>query len=383
MRTAGPLHMVVLIDGLGWQLLEGRDFLSDLLPHRRPVRTILGYSSGAIPTILTGRPPSEHGHWNLLYRDREGSPFRWLRPFGTVVDHVLDNRVGRKLLKELGRRAFGLGPLFECCVAPSLLPSFNWVERRNIYKPGGVSGTPSIFDRLTEASISYRAYSYHEWTDAEILAKAKHDLESHQARFLFLYLSELDAYLHAHIGDEKLVSDRLAWYESQLARLFHAARTVDPEVRLTLVSDHGMTPVRDHYDLVGEVEALGHVMPRDYLAAYDSTMARFWFSSDRARADILTHLASVPAGRILSDDELSRLGILFPDRRYGQVVFLLKPGWLFARSAFNGHGWRPAGMHGYDPDDPSSHAVFLDNQVPALSIAEMADLYALIDPTLD
>jgi len=38
-----------------------------------------------------------------------------------------------------------------------------------------------------------------------------------------------------------------------------------------------MTPVEHAYDLVSEIEGLGFLMPEDYLAVYDSTMARYWF----------------------------------------------------------------------------------------------------------
>jgi len=83
---------------------------------------VVGYSSGAIPTMLTGKSPAEHGHWNLFYYDPEGSPFRWLRRFQFLPDRVLGHRVARKVVKEVGRRALGLGPLFDCAVSPRLLP---------------------------------------------------------------------------------------------------------------------------------------------------------------------------------------------------------------------------------------------------------------------
>ncbi len=64
-----------LIDALGWKYLEDSPFLDDLLPYRAPLQTVLGFSSGAIPTILTGVPPAVTGHWNLFYFDPKGSPF--------------------------------------------------------------------------------------------------------------------------------------------------------------------------------------------------------------------------------------------------------------------------------------------------------------------
>ncbi len=372
---AQQLHVFVLVDALGWQFIQKRDFLQDVLPYRTPLRTVLGFSSGAIPTILTGLPPARTGHWNLFYYDPQGSPFRWVRSVAFLPDRVLDHRVTRKVLKELGRRVLGLGPLFECCVCPRLLPLFNWVERRSIYERGGIAGAPSIFDHLAEAGVPYRVYSYHQGSDRGLLHLVHQDLRRSAARFLFLSLSELDHFLHDHCASAGEVESRLNWYAAQLRELFEAARSLDPNAGFTVFSDHGMTPVRHHYDLVREVEALGFTMPRDYLAVYDSTMARFWFFADSARRKISEYLHTVPCGRILSSGELAELGVLFSDARFGEVVFLLHPGWLLSSSDFNGAGWIPEGMHGYHPADPYSDAVFLSNWKPAAELRTIADVY--------
>ena len=72
---------------------------------------------------------------------------------------------------------------------------------------------------------------------------------------------------------------------------------------------------------------------------------------------------------------MDRLGILFPDRRYGEIVFLLDPGWLLATSDFNGNGWHPVGMHGYHPSDSHSDAIYLSNQHPRQQMSTIADIY--------
>jgi len=375
----GRLHVFVLIDALGWEVIKDRPFLNAELPFRKPVTTVLGYSSGAIPTILTGLRPAQTGHWNLLYYDPNGSPFRWLRWFSFLPDRVLDNRYSRKLIKELGRRVLGMGPLFECFVSPTLLPSFNWVEKENIYAEGGISGSVSIFDRLKERRVPYRVYSYHSLSDAEILNHARRDIQAGGANFFFVYLSEIDRFLHGQCTDQPAVSQRLAWYEQQLRELFTVAIRKDSEATFTIISDHGMTPVRSQYDLVGKIEALGFKMPKHYLSVYDSTMARYWFFDQGARRAILAELERTTCGRILDDSELERLGILFPDRRYGEVVFLLDPGWLFARSDFNGDGWHPVGMHGYHPSDPHSDAIFLSNHPARHTVNTIADLYPCLE----
>ncbi|HEV2178535.1 MAG TPA: alkaline phosphatase family protein [Terriglobia bacterium] len=372
------LRLFVLIDALGWKFLEGREFLSDTLPYRNPLRTVLGFSSGAIPTILTGLPPAQTGHWNLLYYDPKGSPFRWFSHFGFLPRVILDHRVTRKILKETGRHFLGLGKNFDCGVSPRLLPLFNWVERANIYERGGIGSTRSIFDDLEAEGIAYRVYSYHRWTDAEILARAARDLAQGAADFFFIYLSELDQLLHDQWAHPEPVDERLRWYAAHLQRLFEGARQRDPEATLAVFSDHGMTPVSERHDLVAEIKGLGLSMPEDYLAVYDSTMARFWFFSEHARKSIGECLRELPYGRILPDEELRGLGVFFPDHRYGEVVFLLNPGGLIANSDFNGPQWVPAGMHGYHPDDRYSDAVFLSNRRFCFPAGTIADVFRIM-----
>jgi predicted AlkP superfamily pyrophosphatase or phosphodiesterase len=376
MSPAHPIHLFVLIDALGWRFLEGRAFLADLLPYRAPLRTVLGFSSGAIPTILTGLPPARTGHWNLFYYDPEGSPYRWLRAFLFLPDGILEHRVTRKLLKELGRHVLGLGPLFECCVSPRLLPWFNYVEKQNIYDCGAIAAAPSIFDHAKEKGTSFRVYSYHQWTDKQIFHRVREDLRNSDTSLFFVYLSELDLFLHNHCVDAGQVSQQLNWYARELAELYQHASRIDPEAKLTVFSDHGMTPVRHHYDLVAEMEGLHFRMPDDYLAVYDSTMARFWFFNPQARQAIPRRLETLPCGRIIPDEELQRLGVFFPDRRYGERIFLMHPGWLLSRSDFNGRGWMPVGMHGYHPEDPDSDGIFLSNRQPPVCVTTVADVYA-------
>jgi predicted AlkP superfamily pyrophosphatase or phosphodiesterase len=365
----------VLIDALGWEYLKERRFLNDLLPYRRPLRTVLGFSSGAIPTILTGAWPSVTGHWNLFYYDPNKSPFRWLKHFAFVPDSILNHRITTKILKETGRHLLGLGPSFECCVMPSELRWFNFVEKKNIYAPGGIAGAKSIFDHLEQNQVPHRIYTYHRWTDAEIVELAERDLSVRAANFYFLYLSEMDMFLHMHCIDQRKLDERIAWYERKLRRLFDHARKIDPRVSMTILSDHGMTPVQHYFDLMKEVAETGYKVRRDYLAVYDSTMARFWFFNESARNGIAAVLEKAECGRILSDQELQALGVYFDDRRFGEIVFLLRPGWIFSKSNFNGPQWKPVGMHGYHPDDSYSDGIFLASRTPETEICTIADVY--------
>lgn len=375
MTKTGTLGVFLLIDALGWKILEQRSMLERWLPYRRRLRTVLGFSSGAIPTILTGRPPQVTGRWNLCYYDPVASPFRWFAPFTRLPAPLIENRAVRKALTEAGRRLLGCGPLFECCVSPRILPYFNWAEKRNLYAHGALDGVPTIFDQLSDAGIPHHVLSYHQGDDASLLRMTQQQIEGGEPGFHFTYLCELDAFLHKHIDDDRLVTQRLQWYAERCEGLFQSAIERDPSTTLAVFSDHGMTPVRRHFDIAAAISECGFRSPRDYLAVLDSTMVRMWFFSDRARGTISERLEILDCGRLLSRTELQSLGVWFSDRRYGEAIFLLHPGCLVSAGSAGHRGWRPVGMHGYHPDDPDSDAAFLSNRPVPFPMESIADTY--------
>ena len=65
----------VLMDALGWEWIKEHPFLKEVAPYRRPLDSVLGFSTAAIPSILTGRFPDEHGRLSLFHRANGHSPF--------------------------------------------------------------------------------------------------------------------------------------------------------------------------------------------------------------------------------------------------------------------------------------------------------------------
>ncbi|MGH9488634.1 MAG: alkaline phosphatase family protein [Terriglobales bacterium] len=366
------------MDALGWPVAEAHSFLRSRLLWRRPLRTTLGYSSGAIPTLLSGVRPDEHGHWNLLYYDPAGSPFDWLRRLPLPAVRCLDNRWGRRGLTWLGRHLLGLGPGFECALRPELLPWFNWGERRYLFQPGSLSPCTSAFDWWERARLRYRIYSYRDGSDQQLLARALRDVRRGTVDTVFLYLCELDHHLHLHRSEPALTGAVLARYATALEKLYAAAESRDPRMCFRVFSDHGMAPVRERADLAGRLRARGWQPGRDYLAVFDSTMLRFWFRREPARTDITAWLAALDCGRILTEAELRQEGVWFGDARFGEVIFLLHPGVMVAAGEFNGGGWNPCGMHGYDPGDADSDAVLLSNCAGDIRLHSIRDLFGCL-----
>lgn len=365
--------LVFLIDAFGWDLQTARPFLEEHV-HRRPLKTVLGFSSAAIPTLLTGKHPDEHGRWFLYRRNRADSPFGFARFLAPFARGPLAGPVRSAYEKCFDHFTDITGYYHLYRVPLRLLPWFDLPERRPVYLPGGVDGAPSLFDRVREAGVPFRSWYWRTPEEAnfdEMLAAAREGEET----FLFFYASELDGLMHANGTDAPETHDLLDRYEARIREILGEAEKGADEVELYVCSDHGMVNVERVVDLMNDVRSLPFREGKEYLPFYDSTFARFWFFSDAAKKGIREHLAGSAGGRFLEEEELRRLRVLFPGREYGEAIFVMGAGTVIAPS-FMGEG-APAAMHGYHPDDPGSDGLLISNRpLPErdLSIRDMAAL---------
>jgi len=357
------ISLVFLVDALGYELVGRGGFLDSLAGPERPrVSSVLGFSSAAIPSILTGRTPAEHGHWSM-YRARIGpSVFDRYRALLSMADRLPRGhwRVRRWLTDRL--RSDGVTGYFALYEVPLRhLRHFDLCEKRNIYHPRAFDGIDSLFDRLAAAAVPYRVWDWsvpseQAFTEMETLAG------SGAERFLFLYTAGLDEVLHLHGPSSPAVKEWLRSCEEAILRIVSAARTAGRRPRIRIFGDHGMAQVHACADISEDLAKLPHRMPRDYIVFLDSTMARFWFHKDQARQDIMEHLLERRDGRFLSAEELSHLGVAFSEHDYGEEIFLVDPGILILPSFM---GSTPIqGMHGYHPEDRDSDTTLIAEPKP-------------------
>jgi hypothetical protein len=378
MNRQDTLALFVFVDALGWELVQKYGFLTKLAPTRTRLETVLGYSCTCDPTILTGCLPQEHGHFSFFAYAPERSPFpKSLCRLLGLLPRALSSRarVRNKISQWVGNRLGTTGYFNLYAVPFHRLPEFDYTERRDLYQPGGINGGQvTLFDELRAAKIPHFISDWRK-DDASNVAALAQALKQEKPRVAYLYLAGLDGILHAEGTQSEAVTAKLRWYEEKLTELVENAREHYADVRLHLFSDHGMHEVTHTCNLMARIEGLGLEWGKDYAAVYDSTMARFWFLSERAKTAIPEALAQECSGRVLSPSELNAFGCDFADQRYGQLFFLLNPGILLCPSFM---GERPIkGMHGYDPADPNSAASYLSNvTVPVLPqhLTDLKDL---------
>jgi predicted AlkP superfamily pyrophosphatase or phosphodiesterase len=377
MAGSRDLSLFVFIDALGWELLQRHRFLDGILQTRSPLQTVFGYSCTCDPTILTGLQPADHGHFSFFYYAPEKSPFRLCRPLRFLPKELTRRGRVRRQISRLIQAACGYDGYFQIYNVPfQLLPLFDYSEKKDLYRPGGIiNGQPTIFDHLRERRIPFCVSDWRKGEKRNLL-EMQSELSRGECSFAYLYLAELDGILHAEGTGSPRVADKIAWYDRQLRQLLAHAKTRYDEVRLYVFSDHGMTDVVSDFDLIAEVDRLGFRFGHDYAAAYDSTMARFWFFDERTETRVRRMLESMPCGRVLEDTELRELGTYFPDGKYGELFFLLDPGVLMCPSFMNEK--HMAGMHGYHPSHPDSIASFASSERMAETPRRLENLYSLM-----
>ncbi|MBR4254520.1 MAG: alkaline phosphatase family protein [Lentisphaeria bacterium] len=365
-------------DALGYEIVQRYHFMMEELPVRLPVRTQFGYSSTCVPTILTGEPPTKHGHFSFFYRPKDAkspfSIFRRLHPF-LHPSAVFDNhRIRHRVSLWMQHRLHYTGYFNLYRVPYACLPFFDYCEKQDIFAPHGLAPVKNLRDVLTESGVPFHISNWH-LTDDQNISEAKRLLEEERTEFFFIYTAGLDGMLHFHVHESEVVKKHLEAFSSKVRSLLETARAHFRQVDFCIFSDHGMTPLKGETDIKSRIEALPLKFGRDYIAAYDSTMLRVWFLDPNARKPVMDAVSDAP-GHWLSAEEKAVLHVDFADCSYGDEIFLLDPGIQLVPSDM---GNKPIpGMHGFSPDDRDSMACILSVHELTDHPREIADFFRLM-----
>lgn len=366
-----------MIDACGWEIVRNDPFLQEHAPLRKRLRSVFGYSSTCVPSILSGRWPVEHRNWCYFVYDPKNSPFRTLRLLRWLPTAWTGRRIVRRLLTRCVKSQLNFRGYFDLYNIPfKYIGLYDFTEKKSPLKPKGMNRGANIFDFLEKRQIPYFVSDTAQ-TEEAIRDSMLEAIAAEKIDFGFAYWPGLDGLLHRVGNQSPLVPQRLRMYEQWIDQILQTAHEHYQEVRLYVFSDHGMANCDELLDLRKQIDSLGLKMGKDYAVVYDSTMARFWFLNEQARKQITQQLAKVPEGRIIPDAELEQMNALFPDRYFGELIFLVKEGVLIVPSHM---GERPIrAMHGYHPTDKHSFATLFTNQseIPE-EVAAIPDIYRLM-----
>ena len=373
----GTVKVFVFVDALGWKQAEKYGFLRDLLPHRREIEMQFGYSCTAIPTILSGQPPSVHGHLAFYDWAPERSPFKGLARLAPLMrPRSFWNRGRvRHWLSKAVKRWCGFTGYFQLYGVPfERLPFLDYCEKRDLFAPGGMSPVPNLADVWTAAGWRWHISDWRK-SETENFAAAEALFRAGAVDRAFVYSAAFDALQHDRVGDDAALRPAVERYAESVRGLREALAAAGRPFELTVVSDHGMTPLRGTADVPAALAKTGLRWGVDYASAIDSTMVRCWWLREGAEAVVREALSGLP-GRWVGEDELRRHGVWRDDRKFGDAIFLGDPGIQFVPGDM---GVKPLhGMHGYDPADPDSAACCLSTVPIPGSVRRVRDYFAMM-----
>ena len=371
------LSLFVFIDGFGWEVYKKHGFSIDAIKTRKKLETTFGFSSGADPSILTGRYPDEHTHWSSFYYDPINSPFKFCKYLSFLPKIIFDRFRPRHYLSKLIQKFYGYTGYFELYSVPfKVLPYFDYLEKHDYFVPKGILKTDTIFDWCVENNIPYHCS---DWRKSETfnIETLKNKISEKNIEFTYLYLPQLDGVMHTYGTEHQKTKEKLLWLEEQIDDVYtHALNNYD-EVSLHIFSDHGMCDTVGTVDLISIVEKADLVYGKDYIAMYDSTMARFWFLNDCARKTINKLLSDVDFGVIVKDEKLKEMHVFFEDRKFGELFFLTNPGILITPSYF---GLKAIpGMHGFDTGHKDSYSLMFSSTSIDQNINSITDIRKVME----
>lgn len=376
MKKHKTIEIFLFIDALGWKIVNDHHFMENLFPHRKKTMMQFGYSSSAIPTILSGKTPAEHGHLGLFRFAPDASPFKTFSRFAWFFKPArLWNRGRvRHHLSKILKKLYGFTGYFQLYRMPIWKLKFvDYCEKRDLFLSGGMEDIANLHDTLSRMNVDFHISDWHFSDDKNYLA-AENAIESGK-NFLFVYTASFDGVLHDKVGDFTAVQSKLDDIQMQIEHLYAKALEYAENVHFTVFSDHGMTPLAGTVDVMRKIDQSGLIFGKDYGACYDSTMARFYYLNENSKG-VITEIMKEFPGHFLTVEEEKKYGIYRADRAFGDAIFLLDAGLQIVPSDM---GEKPLnGMHGFIPEDEHSHAVILSNTIVPEKVERVADYFDLM-----
>ena len=377
------IYAYMFIDALGWKIAQTHGFAKDMLPFRSKVEMQFGYSSAAIPTILSGEQPQKHGHFSFFYYNPEASPFKkfkYIKYFFGAGLHPRcffnRGRIRRHISKFVAKRMGYTGYFSLYSVPFEKLKYLDYCEKYDIFAKDGLAPVENLRDVLLKTKLGWHISDWRR-TEAQNVSCAISDLESGKTDFAFIYSGDFDGFMHDNVYDKKVVGERLKHYEKIVSDVIAALKRSGREFEFTILSDHGMTPTTGKVDLMKKVSSLKLKYGKDYISLFDSTMLRLWYLNDASREKVRARLSKDDCrGRFISDEEKKKYGIFFEDNKFGEDIFLTEEGVQIEPCDLGAKAMN--GMHGYAPEAEDSYAGHYSTSVPRFTPQHVKDFFALM-----
>jgi hypothetical protein len=210
----------------------------------------------------------------------------------------------------------------------------------------------SIVDLVHEAGMQHYIVNCENNSPVQAFKILRRRLADKSVDFAFVHSNEIDHLLHCNPHDFQKIDKKLRQYERKIKKIIKAGESASNNFNLTVFSGHGITFAPQRINIKKKIESIGLDYGNDYHAVYDPTMARFWYKDKSIKSIVIDKLKELRHCRILTVKDKKKYGIYFPDRRYGETIALVDPGFQISPNDVVSQFLK--GMHGYDPEHPDS-----------------------------
>jgi hypothetical protein len=244
---------------------------------------------------------------------------------------------------------------------PILTPSAYLLELSSGYasvSPETRFAVPTVFEILRSIAMPSSIIYNSRFGEMPISAK---EIRLDEKNLLTYILISIDEYYHHKGAEHPATITHMRDIDLFLQHLFSRISERFDDFYYIVISDHGFSSVRHRLDMQMVVDGID---PAEFVMFTDATMARFWFTSERARDEVEDRLRALRYGVILDDSLKEQFGIDFSHNYYGDLILLLNPGVVPLWDSW-GMCISPThplvGAHGYDPRHDSSHGFLSTN----------------------
>jgi predicted AlkP superfamily pyrophosphatase or phosphodiesterase len=361
-RIENNLSILLLIDACRQDYIDEihTPFLNNL--KMQGVFGILYPTFGFEPdaAYIAGLYPDEANGGAQFWFSPEDSPFRFTKYLPKKLNCLpkIPDLVLRKILKEIA--------MYNCEVpkpttAHIPFPLLQYIGFSKKCKMENSRFVPSkgIFDILRDNG---QKWLFHgppkKGVDINSVVRCVNDNLAPPKSFAFLHIGDLDKVGHRYGPESREIKKVLKKIDKGIEQILNVAKKHFQFVHIVIIGDHGMMQVERTVDIGSALEELPIKLGRDYLFFLDSTMARFWFFSDKAEKLISELMRKMIGGHILSKVDKQKYHLNYSHNKYGDIIFLADPGVLIFPNFYQNR--KPVkGMHGYAPETPEQQSTLL------------------------
>ena len=374
--------LVCVIDGLRADVVD--IFLETFgIPVLATGSIVPPFSFKPDAAFLTGLYPEQTDSGTQFWYEPDASPFRsikWIKR-ASILPYFL----------QLGLRRFlrlAVGRAYHCPITTARIPFaflqyFNQVWDRYPFEEG-FGTSPTVFDLLRRQNRKWiylgapvsSAASQHVW-------RVFQQASLKDISLVFLLIGDLDGVGHRHGPDSVEYLNNVERMGTFVRRVYNRMEEESGSVRGLIFGDHGMARVRQTVDVCERLSGLTVVAPKDYLYLLDSTLARFWFFSEKARTEVLYALRDLEGGRWIDPTDRDSYRIRYGHNRFGEEIWWADGGTLIFPNFWQDK--KPVkGMHGYRREVAGNHAGLIQFGGRPLNwkgkdyVMEMVDVFSIL-----